>query len=148
VKAIKLTQVCPVFGHGIGTFKVIFPYLQVVKDKFFPEGFWFTAHNDFVQLYFEAGILGILAIGIFIIYLVNIFRFKDRRKYLYPVKDENATPASIYQIDPKMVFASLIMLLTNMLVHFPTRMCQTVLIIIAFIAFYQFIMKGDTEWIK
>ncbi len=47
----------PIFGYGPRTFKDIFPYREMLMDKGI--GSW---HNDFIQIYFESGILGLAAL--------------------------------------------------------------------------------------
>jgi len=46
----------PLFGFGPRTFRQIFPFKEKFVDK--KIGSW---HNDFLQIYFESGILGIIA---------------------------------------------------------------------------------------
>ncbi|MFZ0455834.1 MAG: O-antigen ligase family protein [Ignavibacteriaceae bacterium] len=47
----------PILGYGPRTFKDIFPYREMITDKGI--GSW---HNDFIQIYFESGILGLAAL--------------------------------------------------------------------------------------
>ena len=60
----------PLFGYGPRTFKDIFPYRKMLTDKGI--GSW---HNDFIQIYFESGILG-LASFLLIIILTYYFLIK------------------------------------------------------------------------
>ena len=63
-------------GFGPRTFHQIFPYYKELQDKGI--GSW---HNDFVQVYFESGLLGLLAFLAMIIYILYkgfvLFRRKD-----------------------------------------------------------------------
>ena len=60
--AKDLAGVHPVLGYGPRTFHDVFPYKAQLTDKGI--GSW---HNDFIQVYFESGIIGLLA------FLVLIF---------------------------------------------------------------------------
>lgn len=46
----------PVVGYGIGTFQALFPALG--QGKFVYEGAWLQAHNEFIQMLFECGLVG------------------------------------------------------------------------------------------
>jgi len=65
----------PVLGFGPRTFHKIFPYVNELSDKGI--GSW---HNDFIQVYFESGILGLIAflsiIFAFIFYCIKYLRNK------------------------------------------------------------------------
>ena len=60
----------PLLGYGPRTFKDIFPYREMLTDKGI--GSW---HNDFIQVYFESGILGLTAL-LTIIIVTYIFLIK------------------------------------------------------------------------
>ena len=60
----------PVLGYGPRTFKDIFPYRGMLTDKGI--GSW---HNDFIQIYFESGILGLAAL-LTIIFITYYFLIK------------------------------------------------------------------------
>ncbi|MEJ2617279.1 MAG: O-antigen ligase family protein [Ignavibacteriaceae bacterium] len=60
----------PILGYGPRTFKDIFPYKEMLTDKGI--GSW---HNDFIQIYFESGILGLAAL-LTIIVVTYIFLIK------------------------------------------------------------------------
>jgi O-antigen ligase len=60
----------PILGYGPRTFKDIFPYKEMLTDKGI--GSW---HNDFIQIYFESGILGLAAL-LAIIVITYIFLIK------------------------------------------------------------------------
>ena len=63
----------PLIGYGPRTFKDIFPYKEMLTDKGI--GSW---HNDFIQIYFESGILGLASLLTIIIfsysYLIRLLK--------------------------------------------------------------------------
>ena len=110
LETIRLANMRPWFGWGIGTYKSIFPALG--KGAFIGEGAWMQAHNDWLQILFEAGRIGfVLVMAIF----VRLF-------------------SGLKKINP-FALTGLILMAIDMTVHFPTRQTQCVLIVIAFIAF-------------
>jgi O-antigen ligase len=56
----------PIMGFGPETFHVVFNNLAKVDDKFI--GGW---HNDFIQMYMESGIIGIVSFGVIIVLLLS-----------------------------------------------------------------------------
>lgn len=68
----------PVIGFGPKTFHDIFPYRDQLADK--GVGSW---HNDFIQIYFESGLLGLISF-LLIIFAAWYFNIKFLRK----LKDE------------------------------------------------------------
>ena len=108
-KTIELTTKTPL-GHGIGTYKVLFPYLcgAEIRDQQ-PGREWARAHNSFLQIPFEVGIPGFILLMGWIVSIV--------RKIKNPVK-----------------LAGLMILAGVMSCQFPDRMCQSVLIILMFLA--------------
>lgn len=59
IEAIKLTlNNNSIIGYGIGTFKWLFCVLG--HGRFELEGNWTTAHNVFIEMFFEGGIIGLL----------------------------------------------------------------------------------------
>jgi O-antigen ligase len=73
--AIDLAFDHPVFGFGPRTFHNIFPYTNELSDKGI--GSW---HNDFIQVYFESGILGLIAF-LSIIFAFIFYSIKYLRKH-------------------------------------------------------------------
>ncbi len=73
--AIDLAGVHPLLGFGPRTFHSIFPYSNLLSDKGI--GSW---HNDFIQVYFESGILGLLSFLAIIISVVFL-AFKYLRQH-------------------------------------------------------------------
>ena len=57
----------PLLGYGPRTFKDVFPYKKMLTDKGI--GSW---HNDFIQIYFESGILGL---GSFLLIIIVSYYF-------------------------------------------------------------------------
>lgn len=74
--ALKIIFDKPIFGYGPRTFSDIFP----LKDKFQDKGVggW---HNDFLQIYFESGVIGLLSF-LLLIYII----FKELIKL---IRNEN-----------------------------------------------------------
>ena len=68
----------PLLGYGPRTFRKVFPFLNQMHDK--KAGSW---HNDFIQIYFESGILGLT---VFLALVVSFF-FKGIN-YLRRSKEE------------------------------------------------------------
>ena len=103
-------------GYGIGTYKILFEYLcgWKIRDQS-PGKAWRQTHSDPLQILFETGFPGII---LFVGWFVSIIRkIKD------PIK-----------------LAGIAILLVNMSVHFPTRVCNSVFLILIFLAFCS---KGD-----
>jgi hypothetical protein len=109
----------PFFGYGIGTYKVIFPVLSQdvaggVTSKWKYQGTegnwlaWRQAHNCFLQILFETGYIGF---GLFIAFIGCL---------LHKVRKNRA------------LLSGLIVLLITMIWSFPTRMIQSVLVLILF----------------
>ena len=63
----------PLLGYGPRTFKEVFPYRNMLSDKGI--GSW---HNDFIQVYFESGFLGLSSFLILLIisyyYIIKLLR--------------------------------------------------------------------------
>jgi O-antigen ligase len=109
---LKTMELCikKPLGYGIGTYKILFPYLcgEKIRDQQ-PGREWNTAHNDPLQILFETGFVGFILLGGWIIEII--------KKIKNPLK-----------------LAGLMVLLGTMMTQFPARMCQSVLIIIMFLA--------------
>ena len=77
--AEDLALLHPILGFGPRTFHNIFPYKNELADKGI--GSW---HNDFVQVYFESGLLGLLSflaiIAAAIYYGLSIIRSKNKKE--------------------------------------------------------------------
>ena len=69
--AKELSFVHPLLGYGPRTFHSIFPYKNELSDKGI--GSW---HNDFIQVYFESGILGLLSfLAIIFVFIILAFKY-------------------------------------------------------------------------
>ncbi len=138
-RTLELTMKHPFFGYGISTFRVIFPVLsgdiptgitplweyEKTSGTWVP---WRRAHNCWNQINFELGHIGfVLFLGL-IGYL--IWRF---------IK----SPKTILVI---LAMSGLVVIGTNMTVHFPTRLPQTVLIIMCYLAFCERTMGTEESF--
>jgi O-antigen ligase len=112
LRSIELLNHRPWTGWGPGTYKFIFPSISGIKGV--P---WKTAHNCWIQFPFEVGypLFGIMVTTVSCTYL--------RLHSLY--KRTGNTK----------LMAGFSMIACNMLVHFPTRTTQCVLLILLFLAF-------------
>jgi hypothetical protein len=92
------------FGRGLDTFLPLFP---IYKHDFnpFPQ-----AHNDFLQIWWEMGLVGAGIMGVYIVNLVK--RLKD-----------------------PLLLGGLACMCVNMFFAFPTRMTQTMLLMVCFLAY-------------
>ena len=91
-------------GRGLDTFLPLFPLFKHDPNPF-PQ-----AHNDFLQIFWELGVLGF---GFFAAYFVNLIR-RLRRCPMY--------------------LAGMACVGVNMFFTFPTRMTQTMFMLLAFVA--------------
>ncbi len=79
--AYMLAGVHPVFGFGLRTFPLIFPLKNELTDL--GTGSW---HNDYVQVYMESGLVGLIAMIWFIVVLLRSAVRAFRRKALLPTE--------------------------------------------------------------
>ena len=113
-------------GWGLGTYKGVFASLGNMGGL--P---WKTAHNCWLQIFFETGLVGLMTALTYSGYLVvNLFHLY-RRKIL---KDQ-----------ARACLAGFMMIAVNMMFHFPTRMIQTVLMIIFFISYCQGVINNGSR---
>lgn len=118
--ALKMSWEHPFIGHGIGTFKGLFPVFGMDRAYSIP---WDKAHNCWVQMIFELGYFITFVIHGYVLYLlINLARLTRR------VSLRQKAFACI---------AGLIMIYINMHIHFPTRLAQTIFLIIFFLAYCQ-----------
>ena len=110
-KAIELSKQHPIAGWGMGNFKTIFPVLGKINDSV-P---YKTAHNFVVQLIFEFGYL-------FTAFVVAYLLLLGARLFVNGLYGP---------------LAGLAMIVSDGMVHFPDRMIQCGLIIVAFLAYCQ-----------
>ncbi len=99
-------------GYGIGTYKILFPVMckKEIKDQN-PDGrVWNIAHNDWLQILFEAGFPGvILLLG-----------------WLWTIVSRVRNP---------IMLSGLAIIAVNMMIHFPNRQVQCALLMIMFLAY-------------
>jgi hypothetical protein len=115
-ESIRLSLNRPVMGYGLGSFKILFPILG--KGIFTLEGSWLNAHNFFVQIFFEMGIAGLITS---ILYGLNL---------LYKCFENNR------------LLLALGLIVYTLFVHFPDRSCQTVPLLILFLALIERTYNG------
>ena len=115
VDSVRLSLKHPFVGYGLGEFKVLFSNISPIGVN--GEGRWLTAHNFFIQLFFETGIIGL---GIAIAYIVRLF-----------CKCSG------------MLILGLLLIGYSMMVHFPDRQISTVLLLILFMALCDHSIKTD-----
>lgn len=132
-KTIQLSNKHPLLGYGIGTYRVIAPALMTLKDAGGTTNeweylgthgnilAWRQAHNFYLQILFEVGYIG-LALVMLLIGL-TVYRL---------IKSKDVT-----------LIAGAGILISNMAIHFPDRMVQTVLLLILFMALCH---KRGEEW--
>jgi len=117
-ESIKLTCQHPFVGYGIGTYRGIFMGLTNINSV--P---WTVAHNCWIQLLFETGFIFFsVIVGYYIHLFITLYKLTKRKVFKHHVW--------------KCFCAGLIVSL-DMMVHFPTRMLQSVFLIIFFTAYLQ-----------
>jgi hypothetical protein len=108
-ESFKLSLQHPIIGHGLGMFKVLFQTLA--HGGFQREGVWYSAHNYFIQIFFELGVIGV---GVSIAYLISLIK-KSSGRLLFAIA----------------------MVLFTLCVHFPDRQEQVVPLLILFVAYIE-----------
>ena len=103
---IKLANQHPFMGWGIGSYKFIFFPLSGLHTL--P---WLEAHNDFLQILFETGYIGLSVILI----IIGTLFYKLRNN--------------------KVILIGLSLVCIDMMIHFPIRVLNIVLILICFLAY-------------
>lgn len=73
--ATKMFAHRPVLGWGLGTFPVVYPQFRSFYSNFFVN----EAHNDYLQLLAEMGVLGFASMAWFLIILFRQVRVKTRK---------------------------------------------------------------------
>lgn len=106
------------FGHGIDTFLGLFPVYKHDINPF-PQ-----AHNCWLQFPWEIGLVGLILILIYVFSLVT--RLYERRAYA--------------------LISGLACIATNMFFAFPTRMTQTELLIVAYLALCEIFLKAGRQY--
>lgn len=123
---LNLGQQKLAFGWGIGTYQYIFPALGGINT--IP---WKTAHNDFIQIFFETGLFGIWILVCYMTHLIGNLIYLLRR--------------AIFRAKAVQCLSGLLMISVNMLFAFPSRMIQCVLLIVFFLAYCQKVIDHGQE---
>ena len=82
----------PVFGFGLRTFHLIFPLQQELPDQ--KVGSW---HNDFLQIYMESGLVGLLAF-VALIVAVGVVAYRGFRTKPVPELYRRTTAALVLSL--------------------------------------------------
>lgn len=133
-RTIELSNKHPFFGWGIGTARVIVPALSGDVSGGYPgpweyEGTkgnwlaWRQVHNCWLQMDFEVGKIGDILILLFL------------GSILFALLKLPKTQEVV------LALSGIGMISSNMLIHYPTRMCQSVLFLIIFVVFCQQLIK-------
>lgn len=135
-KTIELANQRPIKGRGISSYQLVFPALS--HDLITPLGRtdeWeienirgrqvpaLQTHNDYLQIYFEMGLIGVALFGAFIFYLMRLFK----------VCSDKAITAT----------TGLVILGALMFTHFPLRLFHVIPVILCFLAFYENTMRKE-----
>jgi len=124
VKTVQLVNENPYSGWGIGTYKILFPVLsgQMIEESG-EKHTWMRAHNDWVQFPFELGYVGFAFVLGLVGYLMWLFKRAIK------------TEPIILSMTGLVIYGS------NMMVHFPGRLTQSVLILLCFLAYFEQLLK-------
>ena len=132
-KTVYIANHKPIQGWGLDTYKILFP---INSEKLFkplkaknPEWWigdkkgdwliWREAHNDWLQMYFELGLIGIFIIGGYVISC--IYRF---------IKSEKSQTIII-------IMSGMIVCGADMIGHFPMRMIRVIPVIILLLILFE-----------
>jgi len=69
LETLKLSRQHPIIGWGLGAYKSVFHALA--HGHFTSEGVWQNAHNEPIEALFEIGIIGIIPLILYAIYLLK-----------------------------------------------------------------------------
>lgn len=135
-RTIELANEKPWTGWGIGTFKVVFPTLSKdvaggITDKWvyeWTEGDWIAwrkTHNCWYQFIFELGWIGFAGmLGLVGFFIWRFIRVKKTHIVI-------------------MAGTGLMLYMANMTVHFPTRMIQTLVLMLCYVAYYEHVTSQE-----
>lgn len=139
-KTIQLANQRPIQGRGISSYQLVFPALShdlTMLGTYPKSEYWeietltgnqtpaLQAHNDYLQIYFEMGLIGVALFGAFIFHLIRLFKTRT---------DKAIT-----------IFTGLVILGTLMITHFPMRLFHVVPAILCFLAFYENTMRKEND---
>ena len=118
--AIEMVKNAPLWGHGAGTFGLLFPYFSIgFGDSL--GGKWTYAHNDYLQTLVEWGIIGSLLIfGLFAKAVFNL----AKRQLSHREISLSATAS----------FVGLVLVAIHALVDFPLQIPALQLIVLFYLA--------------
>jgi hypothetical protein len=68
------------WGYGPGGSQIIIPFVQLQNVKVFPNDFWLWLHNDWMQVLFEQGVVGLSLLGL--TYLLGLY-YARRQPHLF-----------------------------------------------------------------
>lgn len=126
VRTVKMTAEHPWTGWGPGTFKFIFPAMNRDMNTLF----WKSAHNDWLQFLFEVG---------YPAFFLLIFIVSSVFSRIKLPNDKHAE---------RCLKAGFMMIVCNMLVHFPTRTFQIFPLILLFLAYCETTLRYQYRLIK
>lgn len=133
LETLKLSMHHPIIGWGLGTYKSIFNAL--VRGQFEAEGVWENAHNEPVQAFMEIGLIGIIPLILFGLYLLQI---KIHRQGKWRIKITKG-------FDGLELLGSL-MAIFVLCVYFPAHQPHTSLLLVAFVAYREQRVKEKMQW--
>jgi len=107
LETLKLSRQHPIIGWGLGTYKSIFHALA--HGHFTIEGIWQNAHNEPIEALFEIGLIGIIPLILYAIYLLKGCR--------------------------GMALIASILVMFVLCVYFPAHAPHTSLLLVAFVAY-------------
>ena len=127
-RTVQLSLSRPVTGWGVGTYRYIFPTLGKVggTGEFGePDTFgslpWKAAHNCWLQIMFETGVVGfVMVVGYFLFLFARLRRLLSR---------------ALYRNKAAGCLCGLVMVSVNMSIHFPTRQISALPLLIFFLAY-------------
>lgn len=119
LETFKLYLRHPIIGWGLGTYKAVFNAL--VRGSFETEGVWQNAHNEPIEALFEIGLIGIIPLVLYGIYLL-----KDCRG---------------------LALLGGLMAMFVLCVYFPAHQPHTSLLLVAFAAYREQRIKEEIQWL-
>jgi len=124
-KEISLNH--PVIGYGPRTFQEIFPFRERFADKGI--GGW---HNDFLQIYFESGVVGLISF-VALLWVIIKMSFNQLRN--------KKTDAELKSLSASVLASVIALLLSSLFAGFIT----SVVLSIVFVFLISFISRIDFE---
>ena len=118
IETIKLAWQHPIIGWGLGTYKAIFNAL--VRGCFEAEGVWENAHNEPIEAFMEIGLIGIIPLILFAIYLLKGCR--------------------------GLALLGSLMMMFTLCVYFPAHQPHTSLLLVAFVAYRERQIREKMQW--